>query len=270
MGINRSALHNLAYRLINPCFDQVQTVSAAVRRETIRADALDPDRVVTVPNGIDVRSLASANGSHALFRSVGLENRSPRIVTVGHLRPVKGADVFLRAASEVIVRYPNAVFLHIGGMNANGYGGEIQSLVRDLRLEHHVRFFPSQNAVNVWSLSKACDIFCLLSRSEGMSNALLEAMACGLPCVATAVGGNPEVIEDGSTGYLVPNEDYHAAASRILELLAHPESAARMGQRARESITATFSARRTADMVIREYDRLLAAARPRGSAPHTS
>jgi glycosyltransferase involved in cell wall biosynthesis len=80
---------------------------------------------------------------------------------------------------------------------------------------------------NVWSLLKVCDVFCQPSRSEGMSNALLEAMACGLPCVATAVGGTPEVLEDGRTGYIVPSEDHHAAANRITGPARDPEGARR-------------------------------------------
>jgi glycosyltransferase involved in cell wall biosynthesis len=67
-------------------------------------------------------------------------------------------------------------------------------------------------------------VFCQPSCSEGMSNALLEAMGCGLPCVATAVGGTPEVLEDGRTGYIVASEDPQAAAARILSLLAIPKA----------------------------------------------
>jgi glycosyltransferase involved in cell wall biosynthesis len=110
----------------------------------------------------------------------------------------------------------------------------------------------------VWSLLKACDVFCLLSRSEGMSNALLLAMACGLPSVATAVGGTPEVIEDGRTGYLVASEDYQAAATRILDLLSHPERAAAVGRAAQTRVAECFSAKRMVEKIVREYDRLLA------------
>jgi len=235
----------------------VQTVSAAVRQEMIRADSLDPERIISVPNGIDVESVAAANGYHSLAHSFGLEGRSPRIITVGNLRHVKGTDVFLRAAAEVVTHHPDALFVVVGGLTDREYCASITSLVRELGLESHVRLVNYQTRSTVWSLLKACDAFCLLSRSEGMSNALLEAMACGLPCVATAVGGTPEVIEEGRTGYLVASEDYKAAAARILELLSRPECAAAMGHAAQNRVVEDYSAKRMVERVVCEYDRLL-------------
>jgi glycosyltransferase involved in cell wall biosynthesis len=259
MGFKRSSFHRFGYRLINPCFDQVQTVSAAVRQEMIRADALDPERIISIPNGIDVEGVAAANGYHNLAHSFGLEGCSPRIITVGNLRHVKGTDVFLRAAAQVVTHYPDAIFVVVGGLAAQKYSTSIQDLVRELGLESNVRLVDHQARSTVWSLLKACDVFCLLSRSEGMSNALLEAMACGLPSVATAVGGNPEVIDDGRTGYLVASEDHQAAAARILDLLSQPKRAAVMGLEAKQTVAEKFSAKGMVEKVVREYDRLLAA-----------
>jgi glycosyltransferase involved in cell wall biosynthesis len=259
MGFRRTPLERLGYRLAAPCFDQVQTVSAAVRHEMIRADGLKPERVITIPNGIDFDSVTATNGYEALAHSFGLANRFPRIITVGNIRHVKGTDVFLRTAAEVVAHYPNAVFLVAGALYPGDFTVSVQHMVKELRLADHVRLLDGQSEHTIWSLLKACDVFCLLSRSEGMSNALLEAMACGLPSVATAVGGNPEVLEDGRTGYLVPSENHHAAATRILELLAHPERAAAIGQEARNTAEKTYSAQRMVDAIVSEYDRLLAA-----------
>jgi glycosyltransferase involved in cell wall biosynthesis len=259
MGFKRSRLQRLGYRLLSPCFDQVQTVSAAVRQQMIRSDRVDPERIVAIPNGVDVEILAAANGHHSLAHSLGLEGRSPRIVMVGNLRHVKGTDVFIRAAAEVVTQYPSALFLVIGGLGWPEYRISIQKLVCDLGLEANVRLLDHQAGSTVWSLLKGCDVFCLLSRSEGMPNAVLEAMACGLPCVATAVGGTPEVIDDGCTGYLVASEDYKAAAARIVDLLSHPERAAAMGQAAQSKVAECFSTERMVENIVREYDRLLAA-----------
>jgi glycosyltransferase involved in cell wall biosynthesis len=261
MGFQRSRFHRFAYRLINPCFDQVQTVSTAVRREMMRVDGLDPERILAIPNGIDVESVSAANGYQSLCHSFGLESRSPRIITVGNLRHVKGTDVFVRAAAEVTRHYPNALFLVVGGLFPRAYSNSIENLIHELRLEANIRLLSYQPTSTIWSLLKACDAFCLLSRSEGMPNALLEAMACGLPCVATAVGGTPEVIEDGRTGYLVASEDYKAAAARILELLSEPERAAAMGRVAQTRVAECFSTERMVDDIVRQYDRLLAAHR---------
>ena len=204
MGILRSTRHRVGYRLMSPLFDQVQAVSEAVRRQTIQADGINPNKVVTIPNGIEIEKLAAADGCAQLYHSLGLEGASPLIVSVGHIRRVKGFDVLLRAAAEVCRIHPKAAFLIVGSVQEPDCDRDLQDLVRQLNLERNVRFLGKMENESVWSLLKLCDVFCQPSRSEGMSNALLEAMGCGLPCVATAVGGTPEVLEDGRTGYVVP------------------------------------------------------------------
>jgi glycosyltransferase involved in cell wall biosynthesis len=133
----------------------------------------------------------------------------------------------------------------------------LRDLVRQLDLQRNVRFLGKMENEDVWSLLKLCDVFCQPSRSEGMSNALLEAMACALPCVATAVGGTPEVLEDGRSGYIVPSEDHQAAASRILALLGDPERARTMGQLARLVVKDRFSAQGMIRNMTGTYDQLL-------------
>ena len=257
MGILRSTRHRIAYRLMSPLFNQVQAVSEAVRRQTIRADGIDPNKVVTIPNGIEIDKLDAANGSAALYHSLGLENASPLIVSVGHIRRVKGFDVLLRAAVEVCRVHPSATFLIVGSVQEPDCDHRLRDLVRQLDLQRNVRFLGKMENEDVWSLLKLCDVFCQPSRSEGMSNALLEAMACALPCVATAVGGTPEVLEDGRSGYIVPSEDHQAAASRILALLGDPERARTMGQLARLVVKDRFSAQGMIRNMTGTYDQLL-------------
>ena len=257
MGILRSTRHRIAYRLMSPLFNQVQAVSGAVRDETIRADRISPAKVVTIPNGIEIEKLAAAEGAAALQHLPGLDDASPLIVSVGHIRRVKGFDVLLRAAAEVCRAYPKATFLIVGTIQEPECDRDLRDLVRQLGLERNVRFLGKLENESVWSLLKLCDVFCLPSRSEGMSNALLEAMACGLPCVATAVGGTPEVLEDGQSGYIVPSEDYQAAANRIMALLENPEGARQMGRLARCVVEERFSARSMIRNMVGMYDHLL-------------
>ena len=261
MGILRSTRHRVAYRLFSPLFNQVQAVSDAVREETIRADRIDPNKVVTIPNGIEIDKLTAAKGSGCLRQSLGLDDAFPLIVTVGHIRRVKGYDMLLRAAAEVCRIHPNATFLIVGSVQEPECERDLHDLVRQFHLERNVRFLGKMENENVWSLLKVCDVFCQPSRSEGMSNALLEAMACELPCVATAVGGTPEVLEDGRTGYTVASEDHQAAANRILRLLADPESARTMGRMARRVVEERFSAQSMIRSMAGMYDQLLEAHR---------
>jgi glycosyltransferase involved in cell wall biosynthesis len=257
MGILRSTRHRIAYRLMSPLFSEVQAVSSAVRQETIRADGINPDKVVTIPNGIEVGKLAAAKGSAALRHSLGLDVARPVIVSVGHIRRVKGFDVLLRAAAEVCRVYPKATFLIVGSVQEVDCDHDLRDLVRQFSLERNVRFLGKMENESVWALLKLCDVFCQPSRSEGMSNALLEAMGCGLPCVATAVGGTPEVLEDGRTGYVVPSDDHRAAAGRILDLLGDPERARTMGKLARLVVEERFSAENMIRNMVDRYDQLL-------------
>jgi L-malate glycosyltransferase len=262
MGILLSAKHRLAYRLMNPMFDRVEAVSSAVRDQAIRSGGLDPAKVVTIPNGIELARIDAANGTAALRDSLALGS-GPVVLALGHIRRVKGADVFIRAAARVVARYPEAVFLIAGSVQEPEYGRELEALVAELGLERNVRFLG--RTAQAPALLKLCDVFCLLSRSEGMSNALLEAMACGRPSVATAVGGTPEVVEDGLNGFLVANGDAAAAAERILSLLDDPARASSMGQAARRTVEERFSSERTMGELVRMYDALLATRRPQAA-----
>ena len=260
MGILLSPKHRLAYPLINRMFDQVQAVSEAVREHTIRAGGLDPARVVTIPNGIEIQPVAEADDGAAL-RATLAPGGGPVVLTVGNIRRVKGVDVMIRAAARVVARYPAASFLIAGETHEPDYMRELRALGGQLRLDAHVRFLGKTD--QALALLKACDIFCLPSRSEGMSNALLEAMVCGRPSVATRVGGTPEVIEDGQNGFLVDNQDDATMAARILALLDDPELARAMGATARGVVEERFSAQRMAAEMAARYDGLLEARRPR-------
>lgn len=258
MGILLSSKHRFAYRLMNWMFDRVQTVSDAVRDVTIHAGGVDPARVVTIPNGIEMERIDAAETVSGLKESLAPDG-APMVLTVGNIRKAKGADVMIRAAAGVVARYPRAVFVIAGATNERDHFRELQSMVERLGLGRNIKFLGKTD--RALSLLKACDIFCLPSRSEGMSNALLEAMACSRPSVATRVGGTPEVIDDGVTGLLVASEDSAAMAAGIIALLDDPEGARRMGETARRVVVERFSAQRMVNDMARMYENLLQARR---------
>jgi glycosyltransferase involved in cell wall biosynthesis len=255
MGFNQSAKHRIAYRLLRPLFNQVQTVSNEVRESCIRKEGLAPDRVVTLYNGVDLQAVAAADGVADLRHSLGLESASHIISTVGNIRWIKGTDIAVQVAAKVCARHPRAVFLIPGKVLEQEYYDTLEQTVRSLGLIDNVKFLGSSD--RVFSLLKISDVFCLLSRSEGFSNALLEAMAAGLPCVATDVGGNKEAMEDAQSGFLVPNEDVNAAAEKILALLDDPALARRMGRRGREIIEQKFTTDVMVNRLASFYDALL-------------
>lgn len=256
MGFQRNFKHRLAYRLMAPMFDQIHTVSDAVRDYTIRQDRASADKVKSIPNGVDLESVA--RGVDPDFRSRhGLENASHVIVDVGSVKPVKGYDVLIRTAGIVCREFPKAVFVVGGAQPDPRHYAELRALVDHLGLADNFRFLGAIDPP--YPLLHSSDVFCHLSRTDGLSNALLEAMATGLPCVLTRVGGNPEVVEHGVNGLLVAPGDPEAAAVHLLDLMRNPELRRLFGERNRAVIRQRFTAEHMVNKIVALYDELLSA-----------
>jgi len=252
MGILRNSKHQLAYRLLSPLYDLVLTVSDEVRTFCISHDGLEPEKVSTVYNAIDLEKVTKATNSPVLRGSLGLGGAPHLVTTVGHVRRVKGLDILIRAAKRVCEEFPSAVFLVIGGVLEPPHLQELQELIESLGLKENVRFLGPRE--DVLSLLKMSDVYCNASRSEGFSNAILEAMACGLPCVATRVGGNPEAVEDGRSGFLVASADPDTLADGIRTLLRQPQRAKEMGREGRRIVEAKFTISAMISRLVELYD----------------
>jgi glycosyltransferase involved in cell wall biosynthesis len=195
------------------------------------ADRLESERVprrkiAVVPNGLDVDTFTAAETS-----------RPPRrVIVVANLRPEKGHRVLLDAAAILVRQFPDARFEFVGG------GPELEPLLARaaaLRIDHACDFLGHRD--DVPARLRANDIFVLPSRSEAFPNAVLEAMAAGLPVVCSAVGGILELVDDGRTGVLVPPDDPAAFAARIGELMANGDRARELGREGRRDVEARFS-----------------------------
>jgi glycosyltransferase involved in cell wall biosynthesis len=248
MGILRGPKHHLAYRLLRNLPNRVFAVSEEVRRYTIDVDRIAPDRVETLYNGLD---LSSWLGIHAERSS-----RGPSIVTVGNIRRVKGHDVFLRAAAILAPEFPTAHFSIAGQVLEPDFYAELQALVSQLHLED--RFTFAGNVTDLPSFLRTADLFVLPSRSEGFSNAIVEAMAAALPVVATRVGGNAEAVLDGATGRIVPPENVDALASALREILSAPDLAKTMGRAGRQRVADRFTTEAMMKQLVAVYQNLLA------------
>jgi glycosyltransferase involved in cell wall biosynthesis len=256
MGILRKSKYELAYRLVNRLSDRVLAVSEEVKRFCIDADHIAPEKISVVYNGVDLRHIAADGNQENPFASAEWARASHIVTCLANIRRIKGIDVFIRAAHRVCRELPNAVFVIAGSAYEAEYAKDIEKMIRELGLGKNIKLLGFVG--DPVPLLKMSNAFCLLSRSEGFCNALLEAMACGVPSVVTQVGGNPEAIKDGENGFLVPTDDDATAAERLLFLLRNPERAIQIGKRGQTSAQTRFSAETMINNLITLYRDLLA------------
>lgn len=216
--------------------DAIAAVSRDALSRALELEGFPADRTTLIYNGIDTDGLAVRTGPW-----------HRRIVTVARLEPVKAIDMLLRAVAIAVRETPDLT------LDVVGDGSErpaLEGLTRQLGIGANVTF--SGWSDDVPRRLREADVFVMSSKSEGLSLTLLEAMAAGLPVVATAVGGNPEVVEEGVTGVLVPRDDPEALARAVLSVAGHPDRAAAMGRAGRDRVMARFSL----DTMAAAYDRL--------------
>ena len=248
MGILRTGKHHAAYRLMARAPDRVFAVSEQVRRHCIDVDGIKPSRVQTIYNGLDLADWSSTSSAAKLEGEV-------LVATVGNIRRVKGHDVFIRAAASVAAQFPNVTFSIAGDVLEPDYFAELQVLVRDLNLPDRFRF--AGGVKDLREHLATADVFVLPSRSEGFSNAIVEAMAASLPVVATNVGGNAEAVQDGVSGVIVPPEDSGALAAAIVHLLSNPAKARQMGAEGKRLVAEKFTTEAMMTQIINVYGSLL-------------
>lgn len=233
--------------------DCLLTVSEAVRRNLLDLGIDTPERLRVVPLGLDLdRFLVCESFRGQLRAELGIDPGALLVGMVARLVPIKRHECFLRAAAEVARRHLGCQFLLVGDGECRA---ELERLVGQLTLNGRVRFLGwRQDLERIYA---DLDLVVLTSANEGSPVSLIEAMASGRPVVATGVGGVPDLVEDGVTGFLVPPEDPSALARAIGALLANPEQRRVFGQAGRERVYPAFSAERLLGDMDRLYTELV-------------
>ncbi len=223
-------------------------------------------KIHVIPNGIVQHKPSPAMERGILHREYGLSPDTKLVAVCSRLTPMKGVEHFLAAAAALGSTRPNVRFLVIGGPSHIGDGSyktELETFAASLGLKDRVIFTGFRN--DVARILPEIDISVLPSLSEGLSNSLLEAMAAGVPVIATRVGGTPEAVEDGSTGLLVPPADVESLSRGIAFLLDNPQSAKRMGEEGRRRVLARFSVEKMVRDTEALYLHLLTSGRARAA-----
>ncbi len=248
MGILRTHKHKLAYRLLRRFPHAVIAVSARVAEHVTTVDRVSRSRVHVVHNGLDLDEVTPQS-------ALSPRAQPPVVTTIGNIRRVKGHDLLVQAAYEVSKRHPGTQFTVAGEVLEQDYYQELQEQVAALGLSDAFHFVGKISDLRRY-LAKAT-IFVLPSRSEGFSNALIEAMAAGVPAIATDVGGNAEAIQNGKSGLILPPENAAALADAIERLLDNAELAECLGAGGRTAVEERFSSAAMMRNVAKIFSELL-------------
>jgi len=238
----------------------VIAISEAMRRELL-ALGLPDHKVTVIPTAVS--SLVRPKGARdEVRRELRLPSDRPLVLYLGRLSTVKGPAHLVDAARLVLKECPDAGFVVVGDGHLRP---ELEDAVRAMGMADRFSFAGHVRHEEVGRWLSVADLFVLPSLSEGVPHALLEALAFGLPVVASAVGGVPEVVQDGVNGYLVPAADSPALARRILDLLGSPERRRAFGEAGRRLVEERqLTWDRFAAELADVYDRALESAPQRG------
>jgi glycosyltransferase involved in cell wall biosynthesis len=250
---NKVALGRLADEIHGVCQFSADSLAGT--------DGFSSSRITVIRNGIDL-SRYPPTSRQAARQQLGLPNDGCFVSCVARFHPVKDHAMLLRAFARVAAATPNVELLLAGD---GPLRSDLAGQAVDLGIAGRVRFLGVRDDVSM--LLSASDVFALTSISEAASLTLLEAMACRLPVVVTAVGGNPEIVEHNRHGLLVPRGDDAAAAEAIQYLLDNPERATAMGEAGHQRVSESYRLTDTIDAYYQRY--VLAAAALRGEAVAT-
>jgi glycosyltransferase involved in cell wall biosynthesis len=226
---------------------RVVAISGAVAAEL----PTRPEIVRRIANGIDPERYAAVA---APVDNLGIRPEKSVVVCVGRLEPWKGQHVLLESFPEILKSFPDSVLLFVGpgAVNKPAYANQLRERAAELMVDDAIVFAGPRE--DIPAVLAATDVAVVPTRTaEPFGRTVVEAMAAGLPVVATDAGGPREIVLDGETGFLVPPGDVSALAGRIGWLLGHPEQARAMGQCGRERVRRHFALSR----VVRELTSVL-------------
>lgn len=254
-GSNRK--YNLLRKALKPLIHSYIAVSKDLQqwlRDTIH---VPEKRLVQIYNGVDAEKFVPCSrGKPAGVPETFCTEETVVVGTVGRLAEVKNQSMLVEAVAELLSRSPHlrerVRLLLVGG---GPLFGKLEQRIGQLGLTDMVCMTGDRE--DIPALLQTMDIFVLPSLAEGISNTVLEAMATGLPVIATDVGGNPELVDDGINGHLVPVNDHVALASVLGDLVENQSTREQMGEAGLERVRRTFNWDRTVANYLGVYDALL-------------
>ena len=230
---------------------RVIAVSQAVADSLVSQGVFDRGKIVTIYNGIDLGRFASA-------RVEPNERQRPHVGMVGHIAPIKGQEDFVRAAAIAGEFRDDIEFVIAGEDKTDSLENRraLEKLISELKMDEKIRLLGWTD--DIASFLATLDVYVSPARSEPFGLSIVEAMAAGVPVVATASEGAREIIEDNGTGRLVPIGESEAIAVMILDLLENEAERTRLAENARVAARARFSLERMVEQTERVYAEVVA------------
>lgn len=232
--------------------DRIITCGEGMRRHLAEGCGFPAGQLESIPTGIDFAAFAPRRPRDAVRAELGLDEGDFAVLVVGVIRGVKRHEIALKALKELLAAVPSAQMVLAG---EGPMRPDMERLARELGIAERVHFLGHRD--DVPDLMAAADVLLLTSRSEGVPQAVTQALGLGLPVVATKVGGVPELIEHERTGLLIPPESPKAAAEALARVARDRNWAARLGQAGREHALAHFSLEAMLDHTEQLFSELL-------------
>jgi glycosyltransferase involved in cell wall biosynthesis len=249
MGFWRKDLHVQAYRMVNRRVKRIIVNARSIKDMVVKTEGVMPEKIDVIYNGVEFENAQTADVPR---EDLGLNSDDIVLAHVANLKAVKGHVYLFEALRAILKKQTNIKLLLIG---EDMFNGSLQKKAEDLGIANHMAFLGKRQ--DVGALLRIADICVLPSLSEGLSNAILEYMVASKPVVATNVGGNPELVDDGVTGFLVPKEDAPGLADALLKLIDDRDLRITMGAQGRQKAVANFSMEGMAKRYVQLYDSLL-------------
>lgn len=210
--------------------DRILSVSEDLKLHIVNL-GIKPEKVLVVPNGVDIEKFRPAKKENAR-NLLNLPQDKKIVLFVGALRKIKGVDYLIEAAKSFVDK--DTELFMVG--RDDGLKKSLEKRAQELKIANFIKFTGPVNHEDIPLWISAADILVLPSLSEGRPNVILEALACEIPVVATDVGGIPELLIEGETGYLVPAKNPVELSKRISRLLSDESLREKMGKLGRKSV----------------------------------
>jgi glycosyltransferase involved in cell wall biosynthesis len=252
LGFKRKRIYTEFFKFAGSQCNKCVANCEAIKEQMVANEKVAADKIDVIYNGLDLTPFGSV-ANYTLRNELNIPEHTQLVGMIANMyHEIKGHRYFLEAAKIILEVREDVEFVLVGdGWLRKSY----ETMARDLGIAEKVHFLGTRSNIPPIISNFAVSVLC--STSEGFSNVILESMASAKPVVATAVGGNAEMVIEGVTGHIIPPADSSALASSVLSILNSPSKAQAMGKFARDEVVKRFSVQAMVSGYEKLYCRLL-------------